>query len=85
MPSVAELERHYSELHDQRRKLEEMLEKTDRMMLGVKRGLDEMKAGSVTGPGGSNSGATSVPLMRGESQRKESIWSTVPPEPFHRG
>ncbi|EIN09476.1 hypothetical protein PUNSTDRAFT_143032 [Punctularia strigosozonata HHB-11173 SS5] len=43
VPSVVEMERHYFELSEQKRKLEEMLEKTDRMMLGLKRGMDEMR------------------------------------------
>lgn len=43
IPSVHDLERHYAELHEQRKRLEEMVEKTDRLMAGVKRGLDEMR------------------------------------------
>ncbi|KAI0326997.1 hypothetical protein GY45DRAFT_1309531 [Cubamyces sp. BRFM 1775] len=46
VPSVAELDHHYRELAEQRRRLEEMLERTDRMMAGVKRGLVEMRAAS---------------------------------------
>lgn len=43
VPSVVEMERHYYELSEQKRKLEEMLDKTDRMMAGLKRGMDEMR------------------------------------------
>ncbi|KAI0369774.1 hypothetical protein BV20DRAFT_967439 [Pilatotrama ljubarskyi] len=50
VPSVAELDHHYRELAEQRRRLEEMLERTDRMMAGVKRGLDEMRAASSGAP-----------------------------------
>ncbi|KAI8985608.1 hypothetical protein BD414DRAFT_417299 [Trametes punicea] len=46
VPSIAELDHHYRELAEQRKRLEEMLERTDRMMAGVKRGLDEMRAAS---------------------------------------
>lgn len=42
VPTVKELQQHYVELQEQRRKFEEMIEKTDRMMAGVKRGIDEM-------------------------------------------
>ncbi|EGN95200.1 hypothetical protein SERLA73DRAFT_143289 [Serpula lacrymans var. lacrymans S7.3] len=42
VPSVSELRQHYIELHEQRKRLEEMIEKTDRLMLGVKRGIDDM-------------------------------------------
>ncbi|KAI9062675.1 hypothetical protein FKP32DRAFT_1612435 [Trametes sanguinea] len=50
VPSIAELDHHYRELAEQRKRLEEMLERTDRMMAGVKRGLDEMRAGSQEQP-----------------------------------
>jgi GATA-binding protein len=43
VPTVSELERHYCELSEQRKRLEEMVEKTERMMAGVKRGLDDMR------------------------------------------
>ncbi|EED81869.1 predicted protein [Postia placenta Mad-698-R] len=50
VPTVMELERHYFELAEQRRRLEEILERTDRMMAGVKRGMDEMRAGQQQPP-----------------------------------
>lgn len=43
IPTLPELERHYMELSEQRRRMEEMLERTDRVMAGVKRGIDEMR------------------------------------------
>ena len=43
VPTVAELERHYYELHEHRSGLMEFLERTDRLIAGVKRGLDEMR------------------------------------------
>ncbi|KAF7317555.1 hypothetical protein MKEN_00842400 [Mycena kentingensis (nom. inval.)] len=42
-PSLDELERHYFVLHEQRRKMEEMLRETERLMAGVRRGIDEMR------------------------------------------
>ncbi|KAJ3491624.1 hypothetical protein NLI96_g555 [Meripilus lineatus] len=50
VPTIAELERHYSELAEEKRRMQEMIEKTDRIMAGLKRGLDEMK-GISTGEG----------------------------------
>lgn len=44
IPSMAELDHHYRQLAEERRRMEEMLERTDRIMAGVKRGLDEMRA-----------------------------------------
>lgn len=49
VPSPAELDHHYRELAEERKRLEEMLERTDRMMAGVKRGLDEMRGASSGG------------------------------------
>jgi GATA-binding protein, other eukaryote len=48
MPSLIELERHLSELQEQHRRFQEMVQKTEKMMTGVKRGIDEMR-GAVTG------------------------------------
>jgi hypothetical protein len=46
VPTAAELERHYYELHEHRNGLLEFLERTDRLIAGVKRGLDEMRGSS---------------------------------------
>jgi GATA-binding protein len=43
IPSYMDLERHYFELSEQKRKWEEMMERTDRLMAGMKRTLDEMR------------------------------------------
>jgi hypothetical protein len=43
IPSYMDLERHYFELGEQKRKWEEMMERTDRLMAGMKRTLDEMR------------------------------------------
>jgi GATA-binding protein len=48
VPTVAELERHYYELHEHRSGLLEFLDRTDRLLAGVKRSLDEMR-GSTDG------------------------------------
>jgi hypothetical protein len=44
IPTLPDLERHYMELSEHRRRMEEMLERTDRVMAGVKRGIDEMRS-----------------------------------------
>ena len=44
VPTLADLDHHYRALAEERKRLEEMLERTDRMMAGVKRGMDEMRA-----------------------------------------
>ena len=46
VPTVAELERHYFELREHRNRLLEFLERTEQLMTGVKRGLDDMRASS---------------------------------------
>ncbi|KAI0761811.1 hypothetical protein BD413DRAFT_456864, partial [Trametes elegans] len=71
VPSVAELDNHYRELAEQRKRLEEMLERTDRMMAGVKRGLDEMRAAS--GPQQQEG--------QQQQQQQQSLQQPVPPSP----
>ncbi|KAG8854468.1 putative electron transfer flavoprotein subunit [Tulasnella sp. 330] len=56
VPTIPELERHYAELRQERKRLEDMLYKTDRLMAGVKRGIDEMRSS-----GGGGAPAASVP------------------------
>jgi hypothetical protein len=51
---VDDLERHYFQLHEQRRKTEELLRETERIMLDVKRGLDELH-GVINGEDGAAS------------------------------
>ncbi|KAF8549876.1 hypothetical protein OG21DRAFT_1469462 [Imleria badia] len=42
VPTAGELRQHYHELYEHRRRLEELLERTEKMMTNMKRGLDEM-------------------------------------------
>ena len=53
--TVIELERHYVELEDHKRRYEEMVEKTERLMGGVKRVLDEVR-GAVVATGSAQGG-----------------------------
>ncbi|KAJ4470233.1 hypothetical protein J3R30DRAFT_1241710 [Lentinula aciculospora] len=74
IPSLSDLEQHYAELGHQRKLMEEMLERTQMMMQGIKRGIDEMRGGSGSGGGGLDSRpsstipvstpAPSVPIQR---------------------
>ncbi|KAH8103912.1 hypothetical protein BXZ70DRAFT_923323 [Cristinia sonorae] len=99
IPTAADLEKHYLYLTDHRRHLEELLERTDRLMIGVKRGLDEMKAASGQAqPGSSHPSPTQSPQVSAQpapqapiavrSERagssKESIWPVAPPESASR-
>ncbi|KAG5721838.1 hypothetical protein E4T56_gene14416 [Termitomyces sp. T112] len=43
VPTLAELERHYLELGEQKRRMEEMVERTERLMGGVRKGIEEMQ------------------------------------------
>ncbi|KAF7345577.1 hypothetical protein MVEN_01576400 [Mycena venus] len=81
--TVEDLERHYFTLHESRRKTEELLRETERIMQSVKRGLDELRAaqaGEGAGSGGAN-GATGGPEMvplrereRGRSREGVNVW-----------
>ena len=66
VPSVAELDHHYRILAEERKRLEDMLERTDRMMQGVKRGLDEMRAAGAPAPAPPPSQESSQPAQSGE-------------------
>jgi GATA-binding protein, other eukaryote len=60
VPTVAELERHYYELHEHRSSLVGFLERTNQLIAGVKRGLDEMR--------GSSDGAAQPPSQQQQPQ-----------------
>jgi len=74
IPTAAELEAHYHELSQERRRITDMLEKTERMMERVRRGMEEQRASEQRQP-------LAVPLSgaRGEG-RRESIWPVVSSE-----
>lgn len=86
MPPLAELERHYAEMAEERKRMEEVLERTDRMMAGLKRGIDEMRARASSSPSASAQSPAqqppSVPLARSstaaEKEKRESVWPTEP-------
>ncbi|KAK0203195.1 hypothetical protein DFS33DRAFT_1345633 [Desarmillaria ectypa] len=64
IPTLADLERHYMELHEQKRRMEEILDRTDRLMGDVKRGMDEIRnaaASSSGAPSGSQSTSQQQP------------------------
>ncbi|KAI5124257.1 hypothetical protein M0805_005106 [Coniferiporia weirii] len=95
IPSVNDLERHYHELGDQRRKMQELLDRTDRLMAGVKRGIDDMQQASTRSGNNNNSGsgpaaqptaaATSVPLSnRGERREGLNVWPVAPSDQANR-
>ncbi|KAI0700155.1 hypothetical protein C8T65DRAFT_658323 [Cerioporus squamosus] len=46
VPTLPDLEAHYRHLDEERRRWEMMLEHTNRLMAGVKRGIDDMRAAS---------------------------------------
>ncbi|KAG6809664.1 hypothetical protein H0H92_015248, partial [Tricholoma furcatifolium] len=43
VPTLGELERHYEELGAHKKRMEEMVERTERLMGGVRRGIEEMQ------------------------------------------
>ena len=69
VPSVGELERHYFELHESKRRLEEMVERTERLMLGVKRGIEEMRGGSASPMPGAGPSLGSAGQQQGSPQQ----------------
>lgn len=43
VPTFMDLERHFTDLEREKRQLQELLDRTDRMMAGLRRGMDEMR------------------------------------------
>lgn len=82
IPTYAELKRHYEELHEERKRLDELVEKNERMLGGVKRGLEEMRAGGLgVGMGLVGGAALALNLMReGDRERPRSRASVWPLE-----
>ncbi|KZS94568.1 hypothetical protein SISNIDRAFT_453505 [Sistotremastrum niveocremeum HHB9708] len=85
-PTYAELEQHYQQLRAERRRLEEMTEKTDRMLAGVKRGLDEMRGrdiGQSSQSSAHHEAAARLHALRrsGERPATESVWAIEPTHP----
>jgi len=95
VPSIAELERHYYELAEERTRFQELLDKTERLMSGVRRGMDELRErelalpqhlqqqanGSAPSPPTTAAVAPAVPLPRnGGPGARENVWSVVPAE-----
>lgn len=63
-PTVAELERHYMELAEHKKRYEEMASKTERLMVGIKRGLEEMRGVSTPSGRTSPSAQAAAPPAR---------------------
>jgi hypothetical protein len=92
VPSIAELERHYYELAEEKRRVEEMLDKTERLMSGVRRGMDELRElalsqqqqqtnGGAPNPPGTAGSAPAMSLARlGGSGGRENVWSVAASE-----
>ena len=93
VPTLNELEAHYYQLAEQRRRMQEMIEKTERYMDGLKRGIDEMRGGNTSGSGNGNGISTGMnvgsspgaapgaplPLAsRGDRREGMSVWPVVP-------
>ncbi len=71
VPTVAELERHYYELHEHRTSLVDFLERTDRLIAGVKRGLDDMRG---------SDGAAPQPPQQQQQQPQPASDGSAPPQ-----
>jgi GATA-binding protein len=87
LPTLADLDRYCHDLHESRRWLEDTLERTDRLLIGLKRGMEELRTGTTGavgnvsahegGAGGAGAGANADALPRtspGEKERRESVW-----------
>ncbi|TBU37522.1 hypothetical protein BD309DRAFT_973917 [Dichomitus squalens] len=78
VPSLADLDQHYRALGEERKRLEELLERTDRMMAGVKRGIDEMRAAGAPPPEGSQPPATPGSQQQQQQAQQQGEGSSAP-------
>ncbi|TEB36881.1 hypothetical protein FA13DRAFT_1893763 [Coprinellus micaceus] len=87
-PTVADLERHYVELAEHKRRWEEMMDRTERLMVGVKRTIEEMKG--LTSASASRAGSPShqmrtVPSSQNGSPRQPEVTVTAASEGVGEG
>jgi len=86
VPSYAELESHYRQLHHERRRLEEMLERTDELITGVKRGMEQIRSvhsspkaqPNVEEPMVHHADSVRLPVAEGSKEAtatREPVWS----------
>ncbi|KAF5332093.1 hypothetical protein D9611_008106 [Ephemerocybe angulata] len=78
VPTVAELERHLGVLGEEKRRWEEMMRTTERMIAGVKRTIDEMKgaeggAGSASAGASPKQGEAQVAQQQGVQQQQQGV------------
>ncbi|KAF9005700.1 hypothetical protein BDZ89DRAFT_1049079 [Hymenopellis radicata] len=77
--TLPELERHYVELYEQKRRMEELLGRTEKMMVEVRRGIDEMHG--MRGPSAEMTGGRggSDPALGSVARGSEGMSSMVRP------
>ncbi|KAI0825707.1 hypothetical protein BC629DRAFT_16823 [Irpex lacteus] len=88
VPTLIDLERHYAELAEERRRLDELVSRTDRMMAGVRRGIDEIRMSSHLPPPVTRPPSTQPPAQthhQPSSPREPQVSSPVPAVPLKRG
>ncbi|KAG6820414.1 hypothetical protein H0H93_000660 [Arthromyces matolae] len=64
VPTLADLEKHYLELEAQKKRMEEMVERTERLMGGVRKGIEEMQIQMGLKSGGSRRGSPTAQKSR---------------------
>lgn len=84
VPSMMDLERHYTELGEEKRRLEDLLMRTDRIMAGVRRGMEEMR---MVHPQATRPPSTQPPqaLHHPPSPREHQPAASVQAVPLKRG
>lgn len=75
LPSVAELDKYYADVGEQRKRLVETLERTDQLLGRLERGIEEMRRGI-----GMHMEPMSVPLPKdvNKGKSRESVWAVSP-------
>jgi len=63
VPTLPQLEHHYRELSEQRDRMKEILDRTDAMLAGVRRGIDEARSVGIAQPQPAQSHRAPSPLI----------------------
>ncbi|KAI0339365.1 hypothetical protein BDW22DRAFT_1455902 [Trametopsis cervina] len=85
VPTMHDLDRHYTELAEEKRKLEDLLMKTERMMAGVRRGMEDMRMSHLSHPSTRPPSTQPVPHHQPPSPREHHQPTPVHAVPLKRG
>ncbi|KAI0698329.1 hypothetical protein BC835DRAFT_662107 [Cytidiella melzeri] len=85
VPTMMDLERHYTELGDEKRRLEELILRTDRLMAGIRRGMDDIRMSHLSHPATRPPSTQPLAHHQPPSPREPQTSGSVQAVPLKRG